>query len=460
MKNFFTAMTNRYKSRYVIPENHKKEYEDKNLKKLRWIMLALCVFGFVILVIDIINIEKLSTTRIKQVFTYYGSYFLFGGILSFLCFMFYRKELPVSIKRIPVCLSFVFIFAVTVYIASFEIDSSKLLSIYVILCVESLITIAFLHIDPIFFNVLILSVFLHLLLHQATEFSVKFNTVLLAFVICFLEHHKMFITVKDIKQTDKLSAQALTLKEQKNELEAQKKELLRLKDILEERVDYQENEIKEKNERLIQIQKHIIMSLSALVENRDKDTGLHVFRTSLYVKILAQEAKKRGLYSDIITDEYIDLLEKAAPMHDIGKIVVSDTILKKPGKLTDEEFKEMQKHALEGGRIILDVLGNSESPEYLRIATEITECHHEKWNGQGYPKGLSGEEIPLSARIMALADVFDALVSARCYKKEMTDDEAFGIIEEGIGKHFDPDLARLFISMRDEITEIKDRYKD
>lgn len=215
-----------------------------------------------------------------------------------------------------------------------------------------------------------------------------------------------------------------------------------------------------KNEEIIRLQNNMIFSLSNLVENRDRDTGKHIQRTSAYVKLLAVESRNEGLYSDYLTDDKIALLEQAAPMHDIGKIVVPDSILKKPGRLTEEEFSEMQKHAHEGGRIINKILGSSGNSEYVQIASEIASNHHEKWNGTGYPNHKSGTDIPLSARIMAVADVFDALVSVRCYKEPMADDVAFGIIEKEAGTHFDPDLAKIFVKNRDKVLEIKERLRD
>lgn len=216
--------------------------------------------------------------------------------------------------------------------------------------------------------------------------------------------------------------------------------------------------VRQKDARLIQVQDHTILSLSSLVEERDTDTGGHVQRTSEYVKILATELMQRGIYSGIINSRYIYQLERAAPMHDIGKIVVSDSVLKKPGRLTEEEFESMKKHALEGGRIILEVLDEYEDHDYVKITTEIATYHHEKWDGSGYPKGLKGDEIPLSARIMALADVFDALVSPRVYKKPMTYDEAFELIEKEAGTHFDPVMAKVFLDSKKKMIQVNEDY--
>lgn len=235
---------------------------------------------------------------------------------------------------------------------------------------------------------------------------------------------------------------------------------INLNQRLEEKLDHSTNELKLKNKTIIDMQDNTIMSLSNLVENRDTDTGHHVRRTRDYVTLLAQQCIKDRIYVDTITDLYITLLGKSAPLHDIGKIVVPDYVLKKPGKLTTEEFQLMQKHAKEGGRIINEVLGIGIDQEYLRIATEISTGHHERWDGTGYPYKLIGTAIPLSARLMAIADVFDALVSKRCYKDSMSIDEAFKIIKEESGTHFDPVLVEEFLKIKDDITYVVKRFVD
>lgn len=214
------------------------------------------------------------------------------------------------------------------------------------------------------------------------------------------------------------------------------------------------DEIKEQNKKIIYIQEQTIYGMANLIESRDSDTGEHVKRTSLYVELLGKAAKEAGYHKEIITDGYIELLKKAAPMHDIGKIAVSDSILKKPGKLTEEEFKKIQNHTIAGEKIIREVLSGIESEDYVKIAADIAVSHHERWDGNGYPYKLKGEEIPLEARIMAIADVFDALVSPRCYKDPFSTDEAFEIISLSRGTHFDPVLTDLFISKKDEVIKI------
>ncbi|MCR5136558.1 MAG: HD domain-containing protein [Oscillospiraceae bacterium] len=198
-------------------------------------------------------------------------------------------------------------------------------------------------------------------------------------------------------------------------------------------------------ETISQMQERIISGLANLIENRDLETGEHVTRTSEFVRMLSEFARADGVYPERLNDHAISLIYRAAPLHDVGKIVVSDDILKKPGRLTEEEFGQMKRHAAEGGRIVREVLGSVADSDYLSIAEEIASCHHERWDGKGYPAGLAGEEVPLSARIMAIADVFDALVSERCYKKAMPAEKAFEIIREEAGTHFDPLLVRVFL---------------
>lgn len=219
------------------------------------------------------------------------------------------------------------------------------------------------------------------------------------------------------------------------------------------------SEIERSKIQVIKMQNHTIESLSNLVENRDEDTGEHVRRTRAYVELLAVQLMKNNHYPDILTPRYIRFLKRAAPMHDIGKIVVPDAILKKPGRFTPDEFEQMKRHAAEGGRIVHEILDGYEDPQYIQITADIAKHHHEKWNGSGYPDRLVGESIPLCARIMAIADVFDALVSPRVYKSPMTYEEAFQIIKEGAGIHFDPIIAQEFLLIKEKAAAINESYK-
>ena len=171
---------------------------------------------------------------------------------------------------------------------------------------------------------------------------------------------------------------------------------------------------------------------------------------SLAIRTLALDARTDGVYAAQLDDHVIELLYQLAPMHDIGKIVVSDKILRKPGRLTAEEFEQMKLHASEGGSVVRNVLSGITDEDYVSFASDIATYHHERWDGTGYPRGLAGEAIPLPARIMAIADVFDALISERCYKKVIPPEKAFEIIREESGTHFDPLLAQVFLNHRED----------
>lgn len=223
------------------------------------------------------------------------------------------------------------------------------------------------------------------------------------------------------------------------------------KGFLEKELETKNRDLRAHTEKIMKLQDGIIIGMANLIENRDGDTGEHVKRTSAYVSMLAKKARENNIYKEILTDAFIERLVKAAPLHDVGKIAIPDSILMKPGKLTEEEFEIMKTHAPEGGRVIKEIFENLEDREFVDMAVDIATYHHEKWDGKGYMKHLQGEEIPLSARIMALADVFDALISKRCYKDEYSLDEAFKIIKESTGTHFDPKLGEIFVEMRPEI---------
>ena len=208
-----------------------------------------------------------------------------------------------------------------------------------------------------------------------------------------------------------------------------------------------QSKIEERNKKISAIQDSTIHGMANLIESRNGETGVHVKNTAAYVKLLAYAALEKHLYPDILSENYADLCVKAAPLHDVGKIVVPDAVLNKPGKLTPEEFEIMKKHASEGERIVRSILDGATDTEYLQIAEQIAGLHHEKWDGSGYPNGLAGEDIPLCARIMALSDVYDALISERVYKKPMPKEQALEIIRRDTGTHFDPLLAPLFIEI-------------
>lgn len=198
----------------------------------------------------------------------------------------------------------------------------------------------------------------------------------------------------------------------------------------------------------------MVMGFATLVENRDGSTGGHIKRTTEYVRMLAEELRARGFYREELTEDYVKNLIMAAPMHDVGKIAIPDMILQKPGKLTEDEYEIMKTHACRGGNIIQDTFGQMGDDEYGKIAYEVARHHHEKWNGKGYPDGLLRKEIPLCARIMAVADVFDAVSAKRCYRDALPLEECFRIIESGSGQDFDPIIAEVFLDMEEKIREV------
>lgn len=219
---------------------------------------------------------------------------------------------------------------------------------------------------------------------------------------------------------------------------------------VEEYSDRLSKEVAEKTAHIEHIKDMMVLGMSAMVESRDNSTGGHIRRTSMVVSVFSKKLMN-GKNPLVLSDRFLEQVERAAPMHDLGKIAVKDAILQKNGKFTDEEYAEMKKHSAEGAKIVRDILDGVEEEDFVQIAENVAHYHHEKWNGRGYPDGLSGEEIPIEARIMALADVFDALVSKRCYKEAFDYDRAFDIIKNDIGEHFDPTLAPLFLECRPEL---------
>lgn len=203
------------------------------------------------------------------------------------------------------------------------------------------------------------------------------------------------------------------------------------------------------HERVSRMQSGMITFMAEVVENRDDNTGGHIRRTAEYVERIANELKRQGMYSDILTDRYLSDMVVAAPLHDIGKIHIPDAVLNKPGKLTDEEFEIMKTHTTAGEELLAHAKEELGESGYLNTAVEMAAYHHEWWNGKGYPYGISGEEIPLCARIMAVADVFDALTSKRCYKNAMPLEKAYAIIREESGTHFDPAVVEAFLAVRE-----------
>ena len=232
------------------------------------------------------------------------------------------------------------------------------------------------------------------------------------------------------------------------------------RDFLIDKNQFLEHEIYKRTQEIIAIQDVTIIAMGSLAETRESETGNHIRRTQNYVKMLAMKLKNNPRFRHILTDENIELLYKSAPLHDIGKVGVPDHILLKPGKLTPQEFEIMEKHTVFGRDAILAAEKRLESPtSFLTFAREIAYSHQEKWDGSGYPEGLTGDDIPISARLMAVADVYDALITRRIYKPAFAHEESVDIIKNGYAAHFDPDIVDTFIEIEKELYEVAQKFK-
>ena len=229
-------------------------------------------------------------------------------------------------------------------------------------------------------------------------------------------------------------------------------ELYQYRRQLESTVEAQAQDIHAQSVQIEEIQEAIIVGMANLIEERDNSTGRHVKNTMTYVSLLSDALMEKELFPDILDEEYQEKLIKAAPLHDVGKIKITDLILQKPGKLSEDEYRIIQSHTRYGADIVEEILGGVEDPEYLEIARDVALYHHERWDGNGYPEGLIGDEIPLSARIMAIADVFDALCEDRVYHRGIRSvDTVLSIIEESGGTQFDPTVTEVFLGLRDKL---------
>ena len=237
--------------------------------------------------------------------------------------------------------------------------------------------------------------------------------------------------------------------------------LKRARQFLQDRNAYLEAEVWRRSREVMAIQEVTIMAMASLAETRDNATGNHIRRTQHYVRALAQHLRHHPRFAAALNDETIELLFKSAPLHDIGKVGIPDRILLKPGRLTPDEFEIMKTHAALGRDAIAAAERYLDTPDsFLRFAREIAYSHQEKWDGSGYPEGLWGEQIPLSARLMAVADVYDALISRRIYKPALPHEQAVALIRGGRDQHFDPDIVDAFLECAEQFRTIAARFAD
>jgi response regulator RpfG family c-di-GMP phosphodiesterase len=267
---------------------------------------------------------------------------------------------------------------------------------------------------------------------------------------------------ENLALVEQLTQKKELLEKAKQEVEASN-ELLRSEGkLLEKLVRERTAELLAKSEEVVAIQDVMILAMCSLSETRDNETGNHIKRTQNYVRALAKHLQSHPRFREFLSDENVEALYKVAPLHDIGKVGIPDAILLKPGKLTPEEFEVMKTHTTLGGNAIADSEDNFQlhNNKFLVLARQIATGHHEKWDGSGYPKGLKGEEIPIAARLMALADVYDALVSRRIYKEGFSQELVTELIVAGRGQHFDPDIVDAYLTIHPEFLEIAQRFHD
>ena len=215
--------------------------------------------------------------------------------------------------------------------------------------------------------------------------------------------------------------------------------------------------ILERTAQLQHLQNGIVLVLADIVENRDRSTGGHIERVTVYIQIMLNAMIERGIYTDEICGWDLNMVVSSSRLHDVGKITISDFILNKPGSLTNEEFETIKTHAVEGEHIIDQIIARTGKVDFLSNAKIFAGYHHENWDGTGYPRGIKGTDIPLLGRILAVVDVYDALVSERPYKKVFSDEEAVDIIKAGSGKHFDPKIVDVFCEVKEQFKEAKEK---
>ena len=422
----------------VMPKEFRNKIADKNLKRIFYTLIVTVALALLALIVAITtNIKTLENVRYHIIFL-----LIYIGIAGF-CMLLYLliNKFNVKnhiVKQLPFYITFTL--GIIDALVSMHLQGDIFTEVMVLMMILILVSIIF-AVHPLYF--ILFEAFSLFRMYPRLSMSFGGPGVFVTIVV--------FTAIAILVIYRWGNAKRLFIKEQNIEF---------YKEALQSEVERQTNEIIAQHQKIVDMQDNTIIGLSNLVENRDSETGSHVRRTSAYVAALAHKVKDDQFYSGILTDKYIEYITKAAPMHDIGKIIVADNILKKKGKLTDDEFSMMKLHTVEGARIVDEVFGSHDDVDYVEVVKEIVTSHHEKWNGEGYPRGLRCNEIPLSARIMAIADVFDALVSPRCYKEPFPVDRAFEIIKASSGSHFGPILVTEFIRIKDQIIDIMEEYSE
>lgn len=445
----------KYKHFFYVPPEAKLELSRKNVKACKIAIFFFLALGLVCLISELIAVNHAS----RFVNIIYYSSFIVISLAFLLISRLTRKQDSYLRNQALIILTCTFICFLMYFNIADEVSAEYIVGFY---CAMVIMIIAF-ELTP-YFYVLSIGIFFFetLFLGKATtDYDSVFyfdNGLFCLSLIFFAFFKRKLISVRELNKLEILKKEQ-KLNEMNEELAYQNESLLVSKEYLEDTIFNQTHELQLQKDRLIRIQNKTIIGLSNLVENRYDNMGNHVLRIREYVQLLSEKAFASGEFPEL--DEHIvSLYAKAAPMHDIGKITVPDAVLKKPGKLTVEEYELLKTHTTKGGKIVDDVLGRDEDADYIRIAKEMATYHHEKYNGTGYPEGLKGEAIPLSARIATVAVVFDALVTPRIYKNHIPLQEAFEVIENEAGSQLDPKLARLFLDSRNEVTDIFKQYQD
>ncbi len=295
-----------------------------------------------------------------------------------------------------------------------------------------------------------------------------FFILLCAFVIWLIDYHVIYPVRSITTQIDSISANADTQKELDDHVKKLRKLNVHTGDEIEKLYQSlcrmtlsqaeQTRSIRQLSETTAKMQEGLIVTMADMVENRDSDTGAHIQKTAAYVMIIAEGLKNKAYYLEKLTPQFLSDVVRSAPLHDVGKINIPDNVLNKPGKLTPEEFEIMKTHTTAGKKIMEHAISTVRGENYLKEARNMAAYHHERWDGKGYPEGLHGEVIPLSARIMAVADVFDALTSPRVYKPAFPLEKALSILQEGSGTQFDPKCVEVFMESLTEVKIVLKKY--